>query len=308
MTNINLPEGHRIKTSEYITKQEFDQINRLMELCCEQDKINLKLELDYKLHQATLADQKEAEVSGVRNEFLYYVGGELVSYLGISCFDGITGEITGMTHPAFRRQGFYTLLLELAHKECMLRPFKKLLILTDGNSAAGMQYIKSVGFAFAHSEYRMKRLTASSARPSTSTVLTLRTACREDELEIARMNTKFFDDSEVDEQTGEPLIKALEEQPENYKTYMVELKGESIGKINVEYQGDYAFICGFGIQPEHRGKGYGRAALDAALAIIEERKIGTTELDVVCTNARALTLYQSCGFEEQSVMNYYSVT
>jgi GNAT superfamily N-acetyltransferase len=35
----------------------------------------------------------------------------------------------------------------------------------------------------------------------------------------------------------------------------------SIGKIKVEYSDNYAFIYGFGILPDSRGKGYGRAAL-----------------------------------------------
>lgn len=307
MTNLSLPEGHHIRTSEYITKEEYDQIKRLMEHCCGQDKINLKLELDYKLHLASLADQDTARVISDQNEFLYYVGEQLISYIGISCFDGVTGEITGMTHPDFRGQGSFTQLLELARKECGHRSFRKLLLLTDGNSETGMEYVRKSDLPYEHSEYRMNRLSASTVLSSTTSVLTLRPACEEDEPAIARMNHGIFNDSELDEHTGEPLIKSLAEDPENYKTYMIELADELIGKINVEYYDNYAFISGFGILPEHRGKGYGRTALNATLKMIENMNIHTIELDVVCTNKQALPLYQSCGFKELSVMNYYTL-
>ena len=39
---------------------------------------------------------------------------------------------------------------------------------------------------------------------------------------------------------------------------MVELKEAIIGKIKVEYSDNSAFICGFGILPDFRCKGYGK--------------------------------------------------
>ncbi len=308
MTNLSLPENHHFRALEYITKEEYDQVKHLMELCCEQDRINLKLELDFKLHLTSIADRNATKVSSDQNEFLYYVGEKLVSYLGICCFDGVTGEITGMTHPDFRGQGIFTRLLELARKECEHRTFTKLLFLTDGDSETGMDYVKTAALPYEHSEYRMKRLSAPSSPGSEAPAVTLRPAREEDEPEIARMNHRIFNDSEMNEHTGEPLIKPLDEDPENYKTYIIEHSGTLIGKINVEYYDNYAFISGFGIKPEHRGKGYGRNALNATLKMIEDMKIETIELDVVCTNKQALPLYQSCGFEEMSVMNYYSLS
>ena len=41
---------------------------------------------------------------------------------------------------------------------------------------------------------------------------------------------------------------------------------------------------------------------------IENKLDNEIELDVACKNKKALNLYTSCGFEEQSVMNYYSIT
>ena len=137
--------------------------------------------------------------------------------------------------------------------------------------------------------------------------VTLRPACKKDELDIARLNAILFDEKELVEETGAYKITPLEDQPENDKTYMIEHDGIIIGKINVEFGDQYAFLFGFGILPEYRGKGYGRKGLTETLRIIEAQGVKVIELDVVCTNKNALGLYQSCGFEEQSVMNYYNV-
>ncbi|MDF2904851.1 MAG: acetyltransferase [Herbinix sp.] len=307
-----IQQNHSIQVLDYITQAEYNQVNQLMELCCKQDNINLKLELDYKLHLSSLAANNNDKRTDHKREFLYYVEDKLVSYLGISCFDGATGELCGMTHPLYRKQGIFHRLLALAHNECLHSDFKSLLLLADGNSTSGTSFLKSNSSSYAHSEYRMKRLSGSSIQrdkdtnPSSDKVA-LRLARIEDEYEIARQNAILFNERELVEETEEYKITPLAEQPENYKTYMIELDGIRIGKINVEYSEQYAFICGFGILPEYRGKGYGRMGLAETLCLIEAQGATVIELDVVCTNNNALGLYQSCGFVEQSVMNYYNL-
>lgn len=303
---------HNIQVLEFITQPEYNHIKQLMDLCCMEDKINLKLELEYKLHLSSLA-ASHSELSSHRGrEFLYYIGDELVSYLGISCFDGVTGELCGMTHPKYRNQGLFHRLLALAQNECRYSDFKRLLILTDGSSTSGMSFLKVNSSSYAHSEYRMKRLSdritsKEACRQEACKSITLRPACKNDEQEIARLNAILFDEKELVEETDAYKITPLEDQPDNYKTYMIEYNGTSIGKINVEYGMQYAFICGFGILPEYRGKGYGRMGLAETLRFIETQNVTVIELDVVCTNKNALGLYQSCGFVEQSVMNYYNL-
>ncbi len=306
-------QKHYIQVLDYISQAEYDRINQLMDICCKQESINLKLELDYKLHLNSLAEKATERLSGNIREFLYYIEDTLVAYLGISCFDGATGELCGMTHPKYRKQGIFHRLLVLALNECGHSDFKRLLILADGSSESGMSFMKANSSSYAHSEYRMKRLSASTSQSvagseqAPTEAVTLRLACKEDEKEIARYNAIFFDEKVLVEETGEYKTTPLEEQPENEKTYMIELNGGSIGKINVEYHGQYAFICGFGILPEYRRKGYGRKGLTETLRLIEAQGVTVIELDVVCTNSNALGLYQSCGFVEQSVMNYYSL-
>lgn len=310
-----LASCHTIQLMEYLTQATYEQIKKLMDLCCEQENINLKLELDYKLHLATIAKSKEKCACNTMSEFLYYIGDELVSYLGISCFDGVTGEICGMTHPDFRGQGFFHRLLALTTNEIRHCSYKKLLLLSDDNSVSGMKLIQSVADGYEHSEYRMERTAASNGADvsekeafSEAIPITLRSAVKGDEPDIARQNAIYFENEGFDPLIGEFQIKPLEEDPENYKTYLIDLGNTTIGKINVEYSEGSAFISGFGIRPEYRRKGYGRAALMETLRIIEEQGIKFSSLDVICTNKNALNLYKSCGFKEVSIMNYYQYT
>lgn len=111
-----------------ISEKEYTEINQLKELFRLHDKTNLKLELEYKLN---MSRSSEIGVKSI-NEFLYYVEDILVAYLGISSFGGSNvGEINGMTHPDFQRQGLFKKLFELAMDECRRRSFSKLLLLSS---------------------------------------------------------------------------------------------------------------------------------------------------------------------------------
>jgi len=298
---------HEIRILSYINLEVYEQIKSLETICCEQDEINLKLELEYKLHISRYADENENYVKTNMNEFLYYIGGELISYLGISCFDGITGEINGMTHPKWRGNGFFNRLLTLAADESQRAGYKKTLLLTDGNSRTGMRFLQSKGICLEHSEYRMKRMKGTYDLPIQNLQIVLRPACKKDEFEISRQNNIYFQDEMEKNETGKTIVMSLEEYPENTKIFMIELEGTIIGKINIEYSNDSAFIAGFGIYQDYRRKGYGKAALTETIRIIEADNIPESELDVVCTNSNALNLYKSCGFSEESVMNYYTM-
>lgn len=276
-----------------ISEKEYKEINKLAMLCSLKDKTNLKLELDYK---ASVSKNVEVGLKKI-NEYLYYVEDILVAYLGISSFGGNNGEINGMTHPDFRRKGLFAKLFELAVEECQKRNFNKIFLLSDGKSRSGVEFIKDASGNYDFSEYRMKLINKTILENINS--ISLRKAEKPDRKEIARQNAIFFYGLEECESFPE------EEEIINVITYMVELKEVIIGKIKIEYSDNSAFICGFGILPDFRGEGYGKAALREVLRIINEKNIYEIELDVECKNNTALNLYKVCGFEEMSVMNYY---
>ncbi|HEY5563360.1 MAG TPA: GNAT family N-acetyltransferase [Clostridiaceae bacterium] len=281
---------------EFISKKEYKEINELMDICHLQDKTNLKLELEYKLN---ITKNSEIGLTTI-NEFLYYIDGVLVSYLGISSFGGNINEVNGMTHPAWRRKGIFKKLFTLAIEQCSGKNINKLLLLTDGKSGSGIQFIKEVGGGYDFSEFRMKIQSKTAIDPIKS--VNLRKANKLDGKEIGSQNAIYFDDLEDSE--NYPEIEEIL----NEITYMVELKGETIGKIKVDYSDKSSFIHAFGILPDFRGKGYGRAALKETLRLINGKNIYDVELDVECKNNAALNLYKACGFEEKSIMNYYKLS
>lgn len=283
---------------EFLTKKDSEEIKNLMELCYSKDQINLKLELDYK---QTVKKHSGPELKGI-NEFMYYVDGNLVSYLGICNFGGNVLELNGMTHPEYRKKGLFQRLFQLAVMEAKNGGHKSLLLLSDEKSEAGNRFIKETGASYKTSEFRMKLF----EKPETDSLqftlnpdITLKTADKSDLKEIARQNALHFNTTEE----SEALL--LDEAMLQEGMYMVQLNGETIGKINVEYDENSAFIYGFGILPEYRRKGYGKAAFQALLYIIKGKGPLDILLDVESKNRNALNLYKTFGFEEMSVMNYY---
>lgn len=279
---------------QYLSEKEYKEINQLEELCSSQDKTNLKLELDFKFSSRSTYDLGLKEI----NEFLYYIDDVLVAYLGISSFGGSNiGEINGMTHPDFRRKGLFKKLFKLAAEECQKRKFNKVLLLSDGHSNSGINFIKLTNSEYDFSEYRMKLL--NKTKLESVSPIKLRKATIVDGKEISRQNAIFFNFS------GDCEISPEKDEELSEFTYMVELVEMVIGKIRVNFREQSAFISGFGILPEYRGRGYGKAALIEAVRIINAKTIEEIELDVECKNSTALNLYKACGFEEVSVMNYY---
>jgi ribosomal protein S18 acetylase RimI-like enzyme len=289
--------NQKIIIKQYLMEKEYKELKQLEEIIKVVDKVNLKLELDYKL------ELNNVSVCGTEriNEFLYYEDGVLVSYLGISCFGGNVAELNGMTHPKWRRKGKFKKLFELAKNECINRNFKKVLLLTDGISDSGKEFIKAVGGQYDFTEYGMELLKQTSLKNEIT--INLRKAEESDNLEIARQDFIYFSDKEDVENVEE--IEEDKIRLENAN--IIELNNIIIGKIHIKYEDNLAFIFGFGILPELRGKGFGKAALKEALKIIKERNISNVGLDVAAKNKRALNLYKSCGFEEKSTMDYYKI-
>lgn len=278
-----------------IDVKDFEDINNLEKLCTEREKVNLKLELEYKL---SIRKEKSSPLKAV-NEFLYYADNTLIGYLGISNFGSTAAEINGMVHPDLRRQGIFTRLYELAKDECRRREFKKMLLLSDERSESGKRLIESLYGKYSFSEYKMKLKGIKEFDKDIS--VNLRKAKNSDGEEIARLNSIFF---------GEPNIQLTypeEEEKHNQITYMIELHGKVIGKIKIESTSELSYIYGFGLIPEYRGKGYGRESLNLAIELIRKNKIDNIYLDVAASNSKALNLYESCGFERESVMDYYEV-
>lgn len=277
---------------KYINEEDYKSLNELKNICSVEN-INIKLELEYKLN----IKKNYGKPLECINEFFYYADDELVGYLGICCFGGNAAELTGMVHPKCRRLNIFKKLYNLALEECKRRNMSKILLVCDHKSSTGIGFIKSVEADYSFSEYGMRIYNNKPNEEIKS--INLRKALNTDGKEIAKQNSIYFSSNQEQE------IFPEEEEKHNSITYMVELQGNIIGKIRIDVEDNRGFICGFGILPDYRGKGYGREALKAALSMYQRQNIYNVGLDVACENSNALNLYKSCGFVEESIMDYY---
>ncbi|MGM3190850.1 ribosomal protein S18-alanine N-acetyltransferase [Dickeya dadantii subsp. dieffenbachiae] len=71
---------------------------------------------------------------------------------------------------------------------------------------------------------------------------------------------------------------------------------------------DEATLFNIAVDPAHQRHGYGRQLLEHLIAELEHRGMLTLWLEVRASNARAIALYQSMGFNEVSVRRDYYPT
>lgn len=279
--------------------EDYKAIKSLEAICYERQKTNLKLELDFKMHLK----------NKIISEFLYYDNEILVGYLGLCNFHGTSVEVSGMVHPEFRRKGIFKRLYLLAEEEWQKICPSEVLLLCDHTSLSGLAFINNIGAEYGSSEYKMC-LKEKALMESTTNKIVLRMAKKEDANELYRQDSIYFGllEKEVDEKKLQKDIDEISLQIDDSAiNYLAELSGKIIGKIRISITDNEGFIYGFGVLPEYRGKGYGREILSSSLDILKKRQVDNVFLEVATENKKALGLYESCGFEEISVMDYYVV-
>lgn len=288
-----------MKVKEKLTQKDYDEIHHLQNICLENDRISLKLELDYKFSRTKL----NQEILNVNNEFLYYENDLLIGYMGICHFGGSELEVNGMVHPNYRRRGVFKELYASVKAEFNKRASNKMLLLTDHLSLSGQEFIETTGAIYDFSEFEMY-LKNTINKKAFSNRITLRKATNQDAREIAMQNAIY---SSVPFDEG--LITLPEdEEKSGFTIFIAELNSKIIGKVNLELNQDICGIYGLGVLPEYRGMGYGREFLMGSIAKLKERNAQEIMLQVATKNSNALNLYKSCGFEVTSTMDYYALT
>lgn len=289
-------KSQKIILKKYLDENDIKLIRNLEDICLKEDNINLKLELEYRIEIKKDYNKSLNDV----NEILYYLNDELIGYAGISAFSRNIAEINGMVHPSFRRKGIFTKIIEIALDECRKRNFKEILLLGDDKSVSAMKFIEKTKAIYSFSECRMTCLEWEVKEINNESIVVK--ATNKNAEDIDRLNTIFFGD------VSSEMILPEDEEKNNNITYFIKIDDKIIGKIKTSKEEENSiYISGFGIVPEYRRKGYGRASLVKVLNKLKGENISKIELDVEIKNKNALNLYKSCGFKEGSIMNYYRV-
>ncbi|HEY1016259.1 MAG TPA: GNAT family N-acetyltransferase [Herpetosiphonaceae bacterium] len=265
----------------------------LAELCNRRDGLDLKL-------NPGMLQRRSGEHT---DDFVYYADGKLVGFLGLYQFKQSEIEASGMVHPDYRRQGIFSQLYQAARQSCEQRGIPSILWINERRSQAGAAFVASTSAAYQFSEYVMDLdLAAEPAAPAHE--IALRQASPADQAEIVELMRAGFG-MEPEDSASFVTSQLVDPAPDRY-LWLAESDGRTVGVIGTAAEGPGAYIFGFVVPPELRGQGYGRSILLKTVAYLRGLGKAPISLEVATENARALGLYQSCGFGEASANDYFA--
>lgn len=202
--------------------------------------------------------------------FLYYDHGHLRSMLFLFFPHETVCECCAFTHPAFRRKGYFTALLEEALN--FMETYENshgfqadFCFLSDRRSPDAAAVLQTLGATYWYEEYGMERTLPA-----------------------------FLGSFQSD------LI--IEDAKDGL--YTASLNGCIIGVCMVIPNGESVYFYGFEIKEAYRRKGHGLAFLFGMLSLLaaDYRRI---TLQVSDQNTAALSLYKKTGFTITETLSYY---
>ena len=252
------------------------------------DGIDLKLDWDL---------MGDADQTG---DFCCFAGDRLVGYAQIDS-NGREQEVTAATLPEFRRQGVFRALFAVVREEVQTRGAKSLLLVNYRVSHSGTAAAQALGLPYVFSEYRMEA-EAASLPPLPVGLVQLVQVDPANIAALAYLTAQGFGSGGT---SSEALAQRLQQKGVRY--FLAELNGTQIGQVGVVDMDSSIYIRGVGILPEYRRRGYGRQLLAATVGLMLAAGHTYFTLDVATDNPQALSLYQSCGFRETMVYDYYDI-
>ena len=103
----------------------------------------------------------------------------------------------------------------------------------------------------------------------------------------------------------ESAFSALPEDPRVYFAVAKQADGGVVGYVVGWFVLDEGEIANLAVAPSHRRRGVGLALLDAVLLEAGKREVANVYLEVRRSNAAALNLYRSRGFEQVGMRKQY---
>ena len=282
-----------------LTEQELRELEQLTALCNAHERLLMRL--DYNLLALPSLPTDDL--------FLFYRSDQLVGCLLLDRYHSDVKEITGMVHPAFRRQGIFHQLLAAAREECLSRGIRRLLFPCETTSESGQAFLQNIGTGREFAEHRMV-LREFQPRFQYDDRLLFREALRDDTDELAVILAADYGDSK--ERARQSVLRAWERP--NQHIYIATYGGEDVGcaepvgTLRVEEMPAEQGIYGFFVRPEYRGRGHGRQILEEAIATMRENISEPIMLEVDTNNFTALNLYRSLGFLVERTYEYYGLT
>jgi ribosomal protein S18 acetylase RimI-like enzyme len=273
-----------------LTAAEFIDAQRLVDVCNRFEGLELALNLE----------RADPGIQQNPNQFVQHEDGALIGCATLWGYGEI--EVCLAVHPDRRRRGIGTALLAAAREECRSRGHQTLLLVFEEASPSGKAFVAAVGGRYRSAEYRMKLdLERLGTVELPKGPVQLESAGIEDAPVTARIIAGSFGDPE-----DRALRRVVEDMAKpSHRLFIARLNGEPIGRLGLVWHDPRVWIIGFGILPEHRNKGYGRAMLAATVRMLLAEDRRDIFLEVATDNLPALTLYRSFGFQETTTYGFY---
>lgn len=229
--------------------------------------------------------------------------------IGLCTLDGASEvEICGMVHPAHRRHGIGRALLAAALAACRERPARRVLVICEDASVSGRALL-AAAVPTARLDFKEHRLELPTpgfaARASAAPVpgLVVRQTDESDLDALALTQAAAFGERKQGIQLG---IAADMRDP-SYRYYLATRDGEPVSSLKVIFVAPRAYIYAFGVVPEQRRRGVGRAVLAEVIAHLRDEGWRSVALEVESENGPALALYRALGFAPVTTYGYYAV-
>jgi ribosomal protein S18 acetylase RimI-like enzyme len=232
-----------------------------------------------------------------------FVARENGASLGYSAiFPGEPAEFSGFVHPARRRQGIGTALLDAVRQELRLRAVTGQLVCED-RSISGQAFIAPLYLPVDYTEHLLQ-LDALIAQPPRFPDLIMRRATLDDLDAVAGVMASAFRDpfDYVRRFVANELPRSGQE------TFVAAIGNEIVGTVKAIDLGEGAVgIYAFAVAPEQQGRGLGRDILAWLVRKLQADGWRTITLEVDATNLNAYHLYHSSGFVDVTTYGYYRV-
>lgn len=281
---MNRHISYDIQKKEQLSLQEEAALQALVQACCLHDSCSLSCSFE----------------PGTSYYLLYLKEESSCRFISAACvlpYDDTLAECTAFTHPDWRRQGYFSALLD-----CILEDFCETDLLFPLSNAAqdGLAVLTHLGAEFQASEFQMEL--------SLKDAVILKPMQTAPGLSLLPGEPDKNKKATSDEAPDQGHLSAPDETstPDGTLLKLVRNDGLLLGSCRLSPAGS-GCLCLHHVEilEPYRKQGFGSALMFLLLKQLTKKNISRLILQVSWDNAPALALYKKTGFRITETLSYY---